>query len=58
MRKNLTNLTITPVSVGLTSVLQKETRLVDCVDQMVGTDFTGNLEMRVPSLSLVFAPGT
>ena len=42
MRKILITLAMTAVSVGLISCSQKEKRLVDYVDPMVGTDFTGH----------------
>ena len=42
MRKILITLAMTAVSVGLISCSQKEMRLVDYVDPMVGTDFTGH----------------
>ena len=42
MRKILITLTMVAVTVGLISCSQKETRLVDYVDPMVGTDFTGH----------------
>ena len=42
MRKILITLAMVAVTVGLISCSQKETRLVDYVDPMVGTDFTGH----------------
>ena len=42
MKKNLLNLTILALLMGVASCAPKEQRLVDYVDPMVGTDFTGH----------------